>query len=168
MVITIIAAVAENGVIGRAGGLPWNLPEDLRRFKRVTSGHPVIMGRRTFETLPGPLAGRRNIVITRNPAYQADGVIVVGSLDAALADAGRVVDGDDPVFILGGGEIYRLALPIADRLDLTRVLANPEGDAWFPDVRWVDWDLVSRDERGPDDRHAVGFRFETWRRRLPD
>lgn len=164
MELVIIAAVAENGVIGRDGGLPWRLPEDLRRFKRVTTGRAVIMGRKTFETLPGPLPGRRNLVVTRQAGYRAEGVEVCGSLDEALAcarcDSGRA----GPVYVLGGGEIYRQALPLADRLDLTRVEAAVEGDTFFPDVDRSRWELIESEDRRCVAGHSHDFRFETWRR----
>ncbi len=166
MRITLIAAIAENGVIGRAGGLPWRLPNDLRRFQRVTKGHQVVMGRRTFETLPGPLPDRRNIVVTRNPDYRADGVVVVHSLEEAVADADRHADSaDDVLFVLGGAVLYSAALPIADRLDLTRVEACFEGDTFFPEVDWAGWELIGSETHGPDTDHGVGYRFEQWKRR---
>lgn len=164
MELVIIAAVAENGVIGREGGLPWRLPEDLRRFKRVTTGRPVIMGRKTFETLPGPLPGRRNIVVSRREGYRPAGVEVFGSVEEAVSAARETADQEGPVFVLGGGEIYDLALPLADRLDLTRVEASVEGDTRFPDVDWSAWELVESDPRRGLEGHSHDFRFELWRR----
>lgn len=166
MRITLIAAIAENGVIGRGGGLPWSLPNDLRRFQRVTRGHQVVMGRRTFETLPGPLSERRNIVVTSNRSYRADGVDVVHSLEEAIEDAGRhAVSADNVLFVLGGAVLYAAALPIADHLDLTRVEAVVEGDTFFPPINWNDWELIGIERHQPDARHAMGYRFERWRRR---
>ena len=165
MRIILIAAIAENGVIGRDGGLPWRLPNDLRRFQRVTKGHQVVMGRRTFETLPGPLPDRRNIVVTRNPDYRADGVVVVHSLEEAIADADRHADSaGDALYVLGGAVLYSAALPIADRLDLTRIEAGFDGDTLFPEVDWSGWELIGTERHDPDAEHAVGYRFEQWKR----
>jgi dihydrofolate reductase len=165
MILTIIAAVAENGVIGRDGDLPWHLPEDLKRFKRVTSGHTVIMGRKTFETLPSALPNRRNLIVTRQPGYRAKGVEVYASLDDAVAAAGVSAGEDEVVYILGGGEIYRLALPMADRLDLTRIEAQVDGDTMFPDVDWSGWTLESGERHADLAGHSHAFRFERWHRR---
>lgn len=167
MDLVIIAAVAENGVIGREGGLPWRLPEDLRRFKRVTTGRPVIMGRKTFETLPGPLPGRRNLVVSRREGYRPEGVEVFGSLEDAVRAARAQPDSGGqagPVYVLGGGEIYRLALPLADRLDLTRIEASVKGDTMFPDLDWSRWTLVESEEKRGLEGHTHDFRFEIWRR----
>lgn len=127
--VNLIAALAENGVIGVKNRLPWRLPEDLAHFKTVTLGHPVVMGRKTFESLGRPLPGRRNIVITRTPGWHAAGAEAAASLDAALA----LCSGAPEVFVIGGAEIYALALPLADRLFLTEVAVAPEGDARFPE-----------------------------------
>jgi dihydrofolate reductase len=124
----LIAAVARNGVIGRGNKLPWKLSEDLKRFKALTMGHPMIMGRKTWESLPGRLPGRPHIVVTRNPMYRAEGATVVRSLQEAIHAAGDA----DEVFLIGGAELYALALPIADRLQLTEIAADFEGDAHFP------------------------------------
>ncbi len=140
MQISIIAAMAENGVIGRDGQLPWHLKADLQRFKRLTMGHTIIMGRKTWESIGRPLPGRRMVVVTRQNGYQAEGVQVAASLDDALALA-RLA-GDEEAFIIGGAEIYRLALPLADRLYLTRVLAPVEGDTTFPEFDASHWRLV--------------------------
>ncbi|MEX2092686.1 MAG: dihydrofolate reductase [Pirellulales bacterium] len=137
MRISILAAVAENGVIGRGGQLPWHLSADLQRFKRLTMGHTIVMGRKTWESIGRPLPGRRMVVITRQSGYRVEGVEVVGSLDEALALARAA--GDDEAFIIGGAEVYRLALPRADRLYMTLVLAEVEGDTKFPDVDWETW-----------------------------
>lgn len=126
--VTLVAAVAENGVIGRDNALPWRLPDDLRRFRALTLGHTVIMGRRTYDSLGRPLPERSNIVISRDPARRIEGVTVVGSLEAALS---RLPD-DAEAFVIGGAEIYRLALPVADRLVLTEVRASYKGDVRFP------------------------------------
>lgn len=162
MRITLIAAVAENGVIGRDGGLPWHLPEDLKRFQRVTRGHTVVMGRRTFESLPGPLKDRRNLVITSNRGYRTEGAEVVHSLEEAVDAAEN--GGADELFILGGAVLYEAALPIADRLDLTRVEASVEGDTRFPEVDWSAWRLSESTHHRADGRHMFAFRFELWER----
>jgi dihydrofolate reductase len=137
MRISLIAAMAENGVIGRDGHLPWHLAADLKRFKRLTMNHALIMGRKTWESIGQPLPGRRMIVITRQMKYRADGATVVNSLDEAVALAQQT--GDDEAFVIGGAEIYRIALPIADRLYMTLVLAEVEGDAKFPEIDWEAW-----------------------------
>jgi dihydrofolate reductase len=160
MIVTLIAALSENRVIGRDGDLPWRLPADLRRFKRITSGHTVIMGRKTFETLDAPLPDRRTIVVTRRTDYQPVGVEVAHDLDDALALAG----GEDEVFILGGGEIYALALPRADRMELTIVHDEFDGDTFFPAFDEMEWRLVQAERHASDDRHAHAFTFRTYER----
>ncbi len=144
--LAIMAAVADNGVIGNDNALPWHLPEDLRYFKSVTMGKPVIMGRKTFESMGRPLPGRTNIVITRNRAMRCEGVKVVHSLDEALELALGIAlsDDADEVVVIGGEQIYRAAIPVADRLYLTEVHANVDGDAVLPDIDWSRWHEVSR------------------------
>jgi len=127
--LSLIAAVAENGVIGRGGRVPWHLPEDLRHFRETTWGHPCLMGRRTWESLGGPLVGRRNLVLTRTEGYTAPGAELLPSLETALA----LFEGTgEELFVCGGGELYRAAMPLADRLYLTRVEGAFEGDTLFP------------------------------------
>ena len=162
MRISIIAAIAENDVIGRGGQLPWHLAGDLRRFKRLTMGHTIVMGRKTWESIGRPLAGRRIVVISRQPGYQADGVEVIAGLDEALQSAAAA--GDDEVFIIGGAEIYRLAMPRADRLYLTRVHANVEGDARFPEFEPGQWRLEESERHAADDRNDYSFTFELYER----
>lgn len=130
--LVLIAAVARNGVIGIENRLPWRLPEDLRHFKATTLGHPVLMGRKTWESLGRPLPGRLNIVITRNPGYAAAGALVVNSLEAALAAASAAAPGEREVYLIGGAELYGQALAQADRLVLTEIDADFAGDAYFP------------------------------------
>jgi dihydrofolate reductase len=130
MIISIIAAMAENRVIGRQGAIPWDIPEDRRRFRELTMGHTVIMGRKTFESIGHPLPGRTTIILTRQPGFRTDGCIVVNGLAEALAAAA----GCGEAYICGGGELYREALPLADRICLTIVPGNPGGDAFFPDL----------------------------------
>jgi len=151
--VTMIAAVARNGVIGDGRTMPWHLPEDLRFFKRTTMGHPMVMGRRTFDSM-GALPGRRSIVVTRQPDWSAAGVEVVHSLPDALA----LVAGDEQVFVVGGGEIYRQALPYAVRLLVTEVHQSPEGSVTFPDIDPRDWEETARDEQ-------PGFAWVTYERR---
>ncbi len=152
-IISLIAAVAKNRVIGRGNQLPWKLPEDLRRFRHLTLGHPVIMGRKTFESLGKPLPGRANIVVSRSmgPLPNVD---VYASLETALGAASRM---DESVFVIGGGEIYAQALPHAARLHLTEIRADFAGDAQFPEFDRDEWKEVSRDQRKPE--AADGFEF---------
>lgn len=154
MTTVIVAAVGRNGVIGVDGRLPWRIPEDLARFKQITMGHSLIMGRSTFESIGRPLPGRANIVLSRRTDWSDDGVEVADSLDSALNSA--VSRGHD-AYVVGGAEVYRLALDVADRLELTEVDAEPEGDTWFPDVDWSRWSEVERIEH-------PGFSFVTYHR----
>lgn len=148
--VSLIAALARNRVIGKDNQLPWRLPEDLKRFKELTMGHPVIMGRKTcdsiLQSLGKPLPGRLNIVITRSRAYQAPGCRVVTSFEEALSTA-REGPGANEVFVIGGAEIYRLALPRARRMYLTEIHADFDGNAWFPPFDAEDWRETSRDAR---------------------
>lgn len=159
--VALVAAVSENGVIGREGGLPWHLPDDLRWFKRLTRGHVLIMGRRTFESLDAPLPDRRLIVLTRRHRFRAGDAAVARTLDDALALAGPV----EQVFVVGGADVYRAALPIADRLFLTRVHAIVEGDVVFPEVDWSTWTLVEERFHPADARHAYAFTIQRYDRR---
>ncbi len=147
MRLSIIAAVASNGVIGRKGGLPWRLPEDLRRFKRLTMGHFLVVGRKTFESIGRPLPGRRIVVLSRRAAWHPPGVIVVHTLDEALRHVASAGEGEE-VFIGGGAEVYAETLPIAERLYLTRIEREIPGDTFFPEFDEAAWSLVRR-ERHP-------------------
>lgn len=160
-VVSLVAAMTENHVIGRDGGMPWHLPDDLAHFKRLTRGHTVIMGRKTFDEIRRPLPERRNVVITRNPALRPAGVVAVGSLAEALALAA----GEPEVFVIGGGEIYRQAMDRADRLVLTLIHATLEGDTWFPAFDRGAWVLESEAHHPADARHAYAFDVQSWRRR---
>ncbi|MFV0478694.1 MAG: dihydrofolate reductase [Parahaliea sp.] len=142
--LSIIVAAARNGVIGRDNALPWHLPEDLCYFKRVTMGKPVVMGRKTYESIGRPLPGRRNIVISRNPVFAAPGVEVVASLTAAVALLSSVLAEEDEVMVIGGAQIYAEALPLVDRLYLTRVEAEVAGDTCLPSLDWECWHVVSQ------------------------
>jgi len=160
MKISVIAAMSQNRIIGRDGALPWHLPTDLARFKSITTGHTVIMGRKTFESVGQPLPNRRTIVITRNNDYQCAGVLIAHSLDEALNHAAR----EDEIFILGGEAVYRIALPRADRLYLTIIHATIEGDTHFPPFDPDQWELVEDERHEPDDRHAYAFSFRRYER----
>jgi len=162
MRITLIAAMAENRVIGRDNALPWHLPDDLARFKQRTQGHVVIMGRRTFESVGRPLPDRRSIVVTRKHDYHPAGVEIAHSLGEAL-ELARGADPDE-VFILGGAEIYTLALPEADRLELTIVHADVTGDTFFPECDLAEWTLLKEQRHEADARHAYAFSFRTYER----
>ena len=158
--VSIIVATDERGAIGHEGQLPWRLPEDLRRFKAITLGKPVIMGRRTWDSIGRPLPGRLNIVVTRQPGLELAGATVVGSLDEALAAAGDAPE----ACVIGGAEIYRLALPLADTLHLTRVHATVAADTYFPVLDPQQWVEVAREERAADERHAHAYAFVELRR----
>jgi dihydrofolate reductase len=154
MSVVLIAAVGRNGVIGRDNDLPWRIREDLQHFKQLTLGHTLVMGRKTYDSIGRPLPGRRTVVITRQADWTAEGVDVVHSLDDAL----KLADGND-VYVAGGGEIYRLALPSADRLELTEVDQSPEGDITFPTIDPAAWTETARDPRD-------GFTFVSYTRSL--
>ncbi len=153
--VAIIAAVARNGVIGDRNRMPWYLPEDLRRFRQLTLGHAVIMGRRTFESIGRPLAGRDNIVVTRTPDWTRPGCHAAHSLDAALAAVCEPRD----AFVIGGAQIYALALPIASRLYITEIERDFEGDAFFPEFDRSRWREASRESRVLDGAGGFSFHF---------
>ncbi len=159
--VSLLVAMAENRVIGNRGELPWRLPADLRRLKRLTTGHAIVMGRRTWESIGRPLPKRRSIVLSRRPGYELKGAEVVSSLDEALALAAD----DDEVFVIGGAELFAAALGRADRLYLTRVHAEVEGDVWMPSFEDGSWELVAEEAHGADERHAYAFTFEIYERR---
>jgi dihydrofolate reductase len=159
--VTLIVAVADSGVIGRDNALPWHLPEDLKRFKRLTLGKPVVMGRRTFESIGRPLPGRHNIVVTRDPSYQRDGLTAVHDVQTAMAAAGEAPE----IMIIGGAELFRLFLPSAGRVHLTRVHAEIAGDVLWPPLEMRDWQLVHSEGHAADERHAHAMTFEVWEKR---
>jgi dihydrofolate reductase len=160
MTLSLIVAVSENGVIGRSGDLPWHLSADLRRFKQLTMGHTIVMGRKTYESIGRPLPGRTSLVLTHDKAYQAEGCRIVSSLDEAL----RVAADDSERFVIGGQQIYRLALPRADRLYWTQVHAQIDGDTFFPEVDWDDWTMIE-DERHPaDEKNQFDYSFRVYQR----
>ncbi len=158
--MSLVVAMAENNVIGRDGDLPWHIPADLKHFKAVTMGKPIVMGRRTYESIGRPLPGRLNIVVTRDPSRQWDGVEAVQSLPDALDRA--AADGADEIMIIGGGDLYRAALPLAQRIYLTRVHEAVEGDTVFPDLDPSEWRTASSDRR--DDIHSVPVSFKVLER----
>jgi dihydrofolate reductase len=159
--VTLVAAVCRDRVIGRDGTIPWRIPEDMAHFKALTTGHPVVMGRKTWDSLPAsfrPLPERRNVVVTRDPKWAADGAEHVSSVEAAL----DVLEGEERVFVIGGGEIYAAALPLADELVLTEIDRAFEGDTYFPEFDRDEFEEVSRKEL----RSCMGveFAFVTYRR----
>lgn len=158
--ISIVVAMSTNNVIGVRGELPWRQSGDLQRFKRLTMGKPIVMGRRTYESIGRPLPGRKNIVITRQAGFNADGCDVVTSPGAALVAA----DPADEIMIIGGGEIYQLFLPKASRLYLTRVATECDGDAFFPSVEPGEWTLVSTEAQSADVRNEYPCTYETYER----
>lgn len=160
--LSLIAAVAKNRVIGNNNQLLWHLPEDMRHFRETTRGKPVIMGRKTWESLPDsfrPLPGRLNIVVSRNPAYQAAGATLAGSLEEAIRQAGNAKE----IFIIGGEELYRQALPLADRLYLTEIENTFAGDAFFPEVLEREWEEASR--KPQQGSSVLSFSFVRYQRR---
>lgn len=157
MTISLIAAIARQRVIGRDNRLPWHLPADLAHFKRLTLDKPIIMGRRTWESLPGPLPRRHHILLTRNPDYQAAGCAIVASPEAALAAAA----GAREVMVIGGASVYRLMLPLAERLYLTEIAADIDGDSLFPDWDPNEWRVLTREERPRDARNPYDLAFVT-------
>ncbi|UYZ63665.1 dihydrofolate reductase [Hymenobacter weizhouensis] len=159
---SIVVAAADNNVIGGDNRLLWHLPQDLKHFKQLTLGHPIIMGRRTFESIGRPLPGRTNIVVTRQQGWQAEGCQVAYSVPQALEMARAL---DEEVFVIGGGEIYRQALPATDVVYLTEVHHAFEGDVTFPDLGPGEWREESRQRHEPDGKHAYAFSFVTLRRR---
>ena len=152
--LNLIVAVAKNNVIGLAGKMPWHLPAELAYFKQVTMGHPIIMGRKTFESIGRVLPGRRNIVVTGNPAWRHEGVEVATSADAALA----LVAGQS-AFVIGGATLYETALPLADRVYLTSIHADVDGDTFFPPLPETDWQETSRQARPKDEKNAYNVDF---------
>ena len=161
MKIVLIAAFAQNRVVGINNTLPWHLPEDLKYFKRTTTGKAIIMGRKTYDSIGRPLPNRTNIVISRNSDFSADGIKVVASLEAAieLAKEVNIINAVQEVMIIGGASIYEAALPMADRLYLTHVHAEIEGDAYFPQVNFKQWSEVSREDHQASDNNPFDYSF---------
>ena len=156
--IIMIAAVAENYALGKDNELVWHLPDDFKRFKQLTTNHYIIMGRKTFESFPKPLPNRTHIIITRQKEYAAEGCLVTDSLPNALA----LLPKDEDAFIIGGGEIYQLALPFTDKIELTKVHANFKADTFFPKLNANEWQLVAEEFHPKDEKHLFDFTYETY------
>lgn len=158
--IIMIAAVAENFALGKDNELVWHLPDDFKRFKQLTTNHYIIMGRKTFESFPKPLPNRTHVIITRQQDYTAEGCLVV----ANLADALALIPKDENAFVIGGGEIYALALPFTDVIEITKVHARFEADTFFPEIDAKQWKLVAEEYHPKDEKHLFDFTYETYRR----
>ncbi|WP_348824368.1 dihydrofolate reductase [Flavobacterium aestuarii] len=156
--IIMIAAVAENSALGKNNELVWHLPNDFKRFKSLTTGHHIIMGRKTFESFPRPLPNRTHVVITRQKDYQPEGCIVVDSIEKAI----EVCPENKTSFIIGGGEIYNLGLPFADKLEITRVHHSFEADAFFPEINPDDWTEIQSEFNPKDDKHQFDYTYQTF------
>lgn len=159
--IVIIAAVAENNALGKNNDLLWHLPKDFKRFKEITSGHHIIMGRKTFESFPKPLPNRTHVIITRQKEYQAEGCIVVPDIKSAIAACPK----NETVFIIGGGEIYKQSLNLSDKLDITLVHQSFEADVYFPEIDPEIWELSSETFNPKDEKHLYDYTFQTFIRK---
>ncbi|CAM3312310.1 dihydrofolate reductase [Aequorivita lipolytica] len=160
--ITMIAAAGENNELGKDSYLLWHLPDDFKRFKQLTTSHHIIMGRKTFETFPKPLPNRTHIIITRNKDYNKKGAVVVHSLEEAL----QISKDDLQPFIIGGGEIYKMGLSVADKIELTRVHGTfNDADTFFPEFSKEDWQVITEVEHEKDEKHKYAFTYETWVRK---
>lgn len=162
--LSVIVAWSENRVIGRDGDLPWRLPDDLKRFKRLTTGHPIVMGRKTWDSIGRPLPGRTNVVLSRDPAFAPDGAVVARSFDDALAAAAAAPGGDTEIFVIGGAALFDRALADAHRVYLTVVHANIDGDVRLEPIDFSRWRLVEYVGHPADDRHAHAFTYKTYDR----
>ncbi|TDO78152.1 dihydrofolate reductase [Flavobacterium chryseum] len=156
--IIMIAAVAENNALGKNNELVWHLPNDFKRFKSLTTNHHIIMGRKTFESFPKPLPNRVHVVITRQTDYNPEGCIVVDSIEKAIA----VCPEDEDSYIIGGGEIYNLALPYSDIIEITKVHHTFEADTFFPEINKNEWQLVESEENFKDEKHLYDYTYETY------
>ncbi len=156
--ITLIAAAAENNALGKNNDLIWHLPNDFKRFKSITSGHYIIMGRKTFESFPKPLPNRTHVIITRQKNYNPENCIVVNSLEKAI----EICPKDEDVFVIGGGEIYKQSIAIANKIELTRVHSTFEADTFFPEIDTNIWDLVQEEFHPKDEKHLIDFSFQTY------
>lgn len=166
MKLALIVAYAQNRVVGIENRLPWHLPEDLKYFKQVTTGKAVIMGRKTYESIGRPLPNRLNIVISRNPQFIADGVEVVSSLEAAIERATEYnhTNNQDEIMVIGGAAIYELALPLADKLYITLVHAQVDGDAYFPEVSLASWQLLDQQDHQPSEKNPHPYSFMVYQK----
>lgn len=159
--LTLIAAVAENNALGKDGGLPWKLPDDFKRFKKLTQGHNIILGRKTFESLPKKLPERKHIILTNQKDYDHEGCVVVHNIKDALA----FVQDDEQAFVIGGAHIYKLALPFVEKLELTQVHHSFDADTYFPDVDFTKWNLINKDFHEKDEKHNFSFSYLTYKRK---
>ncbi|OIP51897.1 MAG: diacylglycerol kinase [Flavobacteriaceae bacterium CG2_30_34_30] len=159
--ITIIAAAAENNALGKDNDLVWHLPDDFKRFKQLTTGHHIIMGRKTFETFPKPLPNRIHVVVTRNKNYKKAGIVVVHSIKEALEIAKK----DDQPCIIGGGEIYKQSLAYTEKIELTRIHTTVEADTFFPEIDEKEWQLVKKEYHPKDEKHEFEFTYLTYLRK---
>jgi dihydrofolate reductase len=157
----MIAAASENNALGKNNELVWHLPNDFKRFKNLTSGHHIIMGRKTFESFPKPLPNRTHIVISRQENYNPEGCIVVNSMEKAIA----ICPSDNPIYIIGGGEIYNLGIPFSDKIELTRVHHTFEADAFFPEINPKDWEIILSEFQPKDDKHQFDYTYQTYVRK---
>lgn len=162
MIISLVVAAATNNAIGKDGKMPWHLPNDMKHFKNVTWGMPIVMGRKTFDSLGKALPGRKNIVITRQQGWKADNTVTVKNIEDALFVA-KETDAKE-VMVIGGGEIYKTLFDKAQRIYLTRVEAEPEGDTFFPVLVQGQWHLVSQKNHEADEKNAYNFSFQVWER----
>ena len=156
--ITLIAAAAENNALGKNNDLIWHLPDDFKRFKAITSGHYIIMGRKTFESFSKPLPNRTHVIITRQKNYNPENCIVVNSLEKAI----EICPKDEDIFVIGGGEIYQQSIAIADKIELTRVHSTFEADTFFPEIDTTIWELVQEEFHPKDEKHLFDFSFQTY------
>lgn len=159
--IIMIAAVAENNALGKDNELVWHLPNDFKRFKELTTGHYIIMGRKTFESFPKPLPNRTHVVITRQKEYSPEGCIVVNSIENAI----KLCPKDAPVFIIGGGEIYQQGLEYTDKIEITKVHAHFDADTFFPEIDLSVWELVTSIFNEKDEKHLFSFTYQTYLRK---
>lgn len=159
--LTIIAAAGENNALGKDNDLVWHLPHDFKRFKKLTSGHHIIMGRKTFDSFPQTLPNRTHVVITRRENYKKEGVIVVHSLERAI----ELTKEDPQPFVIGGGEIYKMSMDLVDRIELTRVHGSFEADTYFPEIDESKWKLVAEEFHKKDEKHKYAFTYLTYERK---
>lgn len=159
--LTMIAAAAENNALGKDNDLVWHLPDDFKRFKRLTSGHHIIMGRKTFESFPKLLPDRTHIIITRKKDYNPEGTLVVNSIEEAI----KLAKLDNQPYIIGGGEIYEMGIKVADRIELTRVHGEFEADTFFPNIDENEWELVKEQYHPKDEKHDYAFTYLTYERK---
>lgn len=160
--ISLIWAMDENQVIGKNNQLPWHLPEDLKFFKRTTMGHPIAMGRKTMDSIGKPLPGRENIVITRNHDFTKDGFTILHSVEEFIQYSNKL---EDEIFVIGGAEIFKVFLPVADRLYITRIHAQFEGDTFFPELKMEEWELLTKEKGIKDEKNPYDYEFEIYNRK---